>query len=63
MWQLAALQAHAYRDQGRMAQAERSQARAGATLQALAEGLPDPALRASFLARAAQVLHGRGLLA
>jgi ATP/maltotriose-dependent transcriptional regulator MalT len=57
-WQLAALLAQTYRDQGQVAQAERAQARAEATLQALAEGLPDPALRASFLAAAERTRRG-----
>ena len=51
-WQLAALLAQTYRDQGQVAQAERAQARTEGTLQALAKGLPEPALRASFLAAA-----------
>jgi DNA-binding SARP family transcriptional activator/tetratricopeptide (TPR) repeat protein len=57
-WQLAALLAQTYRDQGQVAQAERAQARAEATLQALAEGLPDPTLRASFLVAAERTRRG-----
>jgi hypothetical protein len=62
-WQIAALLVQTYRDRGQADQADRVQAQAEATLQALAVGLADPALRASFLAAAAPMLHGRGLRA
>ena len=62
-WQIAVLLAQTYRDRGQADQADRVQAQAEATLRALAAGLADPALRASFLAAAAPMLHGRGLRA
>jgi tetratricopeptide (TPR) repeat protein len=62
-WQLAALLAQAYHELGQIDQVDRARAQAEATLRALAEGLTDPALRASFLGAAAPMLHGRGLRA
>jgi hypothetical protein len=57
------LLAQAYHDLGQVDQADRARAQAEATLRALVEGLPDPTLRASFLAASASVLHGRGVRA
>ena len=62
-WELAALLAHAYRDQGRLAVADRTLAQAEAMLRDLAARLPDRSLRSAFLAGAVRILNGRGVLA